>query len=58
MGLSGEMLLIWDKDRVEMTETLKGAFSLSIRCKFLQKDEEVVFTGSLAPVVTEERILG
>lgn len=53
-GASGGILMIWNKNRIEMLEHEVGAFSISIRCRMVDDVVEWVFSGVYGPVLEEE----
>lgn len=48
-GSSGGLVLLWDPDRLEVTEILRGKFSISVRCHLKGNDWEMVCTNVYGP---------
>lgn len=48
-GQSGGLALLWDSDRLEVSEVLKGSFSISISCNLVGSSIKLVCTNVYAP---------
>ncbi|KAF5185023.1 hypothetical protein FRX31_025385 [Thalictrum thalictroides] len=49
IGLSGGLLVAWNSDFIEVVDSLKGAFSLSLICKEIDTDFEWLLSGIYGP---------
>lgn len=54
-GASGGMLMCWDINQIELLEPLLGAYTLTVRCRFLKHDFEGIITGVYGPNHSRER---
>lgn len=57
VGASGGMVLLWDKNKIEILDFLIGGYTISARCRFLEKDMEGIITGVYGPNNAGERKL-
>ncbi|XP_026459319.1 uncharacterized protein LOC113359979 [Papaver somniferum] len=55
LGQSGGILMIWNNNKVVMIESLLGAFSISIRCKYINDDFVWLLTSVYGPVLNFEK---
>lgn len=46
--------MIWNEEKVEVLEWEVGAYSISIRCKMVDGEDEWVFSGVYGPVLSWE----
>lgn len=49
MGFSGGILIIWNKNSIEVEDTVRGKHSISVKCKFLLDGFSCTMTGVYAP---------
>ncbi|XP_026383459.1 uncharacterized protein LOC113278956 [Papaver somniferum] len=54
-GLSGGIIVVWNTNKVAVTETLLGDFSVSIRCHFLFENFNWLLTAVYGPVLNNEK---
>lgn len=54
-GNSGGIIVVWNTNKVVVTESLLGAFSVSIRCRFISENFNWLLTTVYGPVLNNEK---